>query len=98
MSDRRQSIYRQNRLPRHLRTISRDRRVSGNAIGLYAHLCASPEILAISPRALVKLKRFGGPAIVNKALNELLEAGLIVFESGGYRLTSPQHNARRGDA
>ena len=88
MSDRRQSIYRQNRLPGQLRAISRDRRLSANAIGLYCFLAASPEIVSVNPRDLVKQKRFGGPVAVNRALEELLTVGHIEFTEGKYRLFS----------
>lgn len=90
MSDRRQSIYRQNRLPGQLRTISRDRRLSGNAVGLYLYLIDRPLDWEISTRAIVNTERFGGRDKVRRILHELIEAGYMQedrqrFDDGRFR-------------
>lgn len=90
MSDRRQSIYRQNRLPGQLRTISRDRRLSGNAVGLYTYLIDLPRDWEISVRAIVNTERFGGRDKVRRTMRELLDAGYMQedrqrFDDGRFR-------------
>jgi hypothetical protein len=77
MSDRRKSIYRQNRLPGHLREIARDRRLSSTAVALYLFLIDMPLDWQINTRALRKTNRFGGRDKIRGALRELIDSGYM---------------------